>query len=250
MAAIIAGASAPVARHGLATAYHDVRTTEHGGVLEFGCRPYNSISVCSTAAPRPRSAAFVFPIGLLQASNVDTPYHSILSGFNGSGRINQVAQDTIPSRMVVVRLQCPRADTGLYLQRIIRRWRVWRATSLQVRKSLLGQISVARLFIHSESGKRSGCEDANQRAEDVRLFEINVSELLDFVFYRCHHSIDVGSGQASRQRNTIVEPLPTFRVVNQPETPSALVQPVAPSGNTLWTTRRLSHAIPLPGLPR
>src|SRR5713101_2520491 len=107
--------------------------------------------------------------------------------------------------MIVVRLQCPGTFAGLRFQR--NQWCWIRPASFlsQIRKALLRQVLVAMLFVDTCRIQRLRTIDANERAEDVRLLEINLDEISQPFLDVLYCLLNGGGGQTGRQWDLAVE---------------------------------------------
>src|SRR6266581_2924898 len=107
----------------------------------------------------------------MNKGQVYTPNDDRLSALHSLRRIDGIAPNDVPSCMVVVRLDCPRASTALRLQGFIGR-RVQSSAQRKVRKSLLGHIRVFVALVRTEGVEGPHSKNANHPAEYVCLLEI------------------------------------------------------------------------------
>lgn len=163
-------------------------------------------SVCASTPVRSSATPFIFPIRRIQECHVHPPDYYLPAGFYRAGRINQITDDAVPAGMIVVGLNCPRAQTRFYLQRVVGRRRIRGSAAFQIWKALLRKIAVSGFFVYRERGKRPCCENTHQRAEHIRLLEIDVYKLLYFALHGRNDPPNLAYGQAGRQGHTTVQP--------------------------------------------
>ena len=185
---------------------HYVRSAENRCITELGGRSDHPESVCASTPARAGAAPFIFPIRRVQECHVHPPDYYLPAGFYRAGRINQIADDAVPARVIVMGLNRPRAQTRFYLQGVVGRRRIRGSTAFQIGKALLRKIAVPGFFVYRERGKRPCCENTHQRAEHIGLLEIDVDKLLYFVLHGRNNPPNLAYGQAGRQGHTIVQP--------------------------------------------
>src|SRR5262249_23071702 len=112
------------------------------------------------------SAAFVFPVRLVHKHDIHPPNDDRLASFDPARRIDEVAPDDVPPRMVVVRLNGPRTRAALRFKCEFRRW-LEASAQRQVGESLLRYVGMLVAFVRTECVECSYAKNPDDAAEDV-----------------------------------------------------------------------------------
>lgn len=116
-------------------------------------------------------AALVLPLLALEEREIDAPDEDRSAPFHSPRRIDRVAPHDVPTRVIVVRLNCPRTRTALRFQRFPW-WRVEFTLQGKIGEALLRNVGVFVPLIWAEGIECPDAHDADDSTEDVRLFQV------------------------------------------------------------------------------
>lgn len=137
-----------------------------------------------------RAASLVLPTLRRQEGDVDAPDDDGVAGLDGLRSVHQIAPHDVPASVIVVRLDSPRPGAALRLQGFL-----WRRCQLsakrQIGEALLRHVGVLVFFVGADGMKAANAEDANDRAKDVRLFEVQVDQIGGFTLDVFDRLLDV-----------------------------------------------------------
>lgn len=122
-------------------------------------------------APPYAPAAFVLPIVRLNKWRIHPPDDNGFPALLSFRWVDGIPPYDVPSRMVVVGLDCPGASAALRLQGFVRRW-IETPFQREIGESLPGHVGVFVALVWTEGIERPHARNPNYAAKDIRLLEI------------------------------------------------------------------------------
>jgi hypothetical protein len=157
----------------------------------------------TAATPFGGLAALVFPVSFGEKRDIYSPNRHHLTRLKTACLVHGVAPDDVPTWVIVMRLQRPRASRPLGLQSMFRRW-TQPSAQRKIGETLLGHSGVFVFLIRAESVKSLDAHDSNDAAKDVGLLEIDVNQLCGTSFNMLNGSrmwLILSSGGSAAERS-------------------------------------------------